>query len=100
MTNGYVVVARSRETKGIYVEATDDWTDYADMRLIYCQAVGSVEEVNEKIERWLEENEGLQHRQDDVNDVIAEMVASVQWIANEHPVRSFRHVALVGDEEA
>lgn len=92
MTNGYIIVARSRDTKGIYIETNEDLDDYADMRMIYCQAVGEIEAVQEKIDRWVDENEDVRDRNDDVNDSIAEMVSSMQWIANEHPIQSFRRL--------
>jgi hypothetical protein len=92
MTNGYIIVARSRDTKGIYIETNEDLDDYADMRIIYCQAVCGIEAVQEKIDRWVDENDDVRDRTDDVNDSIAEMVSSMQWIANEHPIQSFRRL--------
>ena len=52
--------------------------------------ISDVDVVQEKIDRWLEENDDLTYRQEDINDIIAEMVSSIQWIANEHPLKSFR----------
>lgn len=96
MTNGYIMVTRDRETSGIHIETTYYWRRYMDegRRMIYCQAVSDVDTVQEKIDRWLEEN---QEEPDvrfeegyDINDKIAEMVSAVQWIGNEHPLRCFR----------
>jgi hypothetical protein len=94
MTSGFVIVSRDRETGGIYVETTEDWQEYmeeGDCRMIYCQAVSDLKRVQEKIDRWLEENDGWKHREGDVNDTVAEIVSSIQWIANEHPLQCFRH---------
>lgn len=80
--------------KGIYVETTDDWEEYMSVgrrRLIYCQAVSDVEIVQEKIDQWLEENDDLKNREGDINETVAEMISSIQWIANEHPLKGFRH---------
>lgn len=96
MTNGFIMLTRDRGLGGIYVETTDDWQEYIEddhdqRRMIYCQAVSDVEVVQQKIDQWLTENaEDVAHRQEDINDTIAEMVSSIQWIANEHPLRSFR----------
>ena len=93
MSNGFIMLTRDREVGGIYVETTDDWQEYMndeERRLIYCQAISDVDVVQEKIDRWLEENDDLTYRQEDINDIIAEMVSSIQWIANEHPLKSFR----------
>ena len=98
MTNGFIMLTREREVGGIYVETTDDWGEYMndeERRMIYCQAVSDVEEVQQKIDQWLQDNEDLTYRQDDLNDVIAEMVSSIQWIANEHPLKSFRRRSVV-----
>lgn len=92
------MLTRDREIGGIYVETTDDWQEYMEdekRRLIYCQAVSDVEVVQQKIDQWLQDNEDLTYRQDDLNDVIAEMVSSIQWIANEHPLKSFRRRSVV-----
>jgi hypothetical protein len=92
--NGYVMLTRDTETGGIYVETADDWEDYMDerpRRMIYCQAVSNMEIVEEKIDRWLNENEDMKYRQEDVNDTIAELISSIQWIANEHPLKSFQN---------
>ena len=94
MSNGYVIVARSREDSGVRVEAIEeDVEEYLverDMRIIYCQAVSDVEVVKDKIDRWLEQNDDFGHRlEEDINDLIAEMVSSLQWVANEHPLKSF-----------
>jgi len=90
MNNGYIMITRDTDTRGIYVETTDDWVEYIDeRRMIYCQAISDTDLVQEKIDRWLEENDDLKDRDTDVNDTIAEIVSSIQWIANEHPLRSF-----------
>lgn len=97
-SNGYIMVTRDKEIRGIYVETTDDWEEYMEetpRRMIYCQAVSDVEIVQEKIDQWLKDNEDLKFRQEDVNDTIAEMISSIQWIANEHPLKSFRAVKIV-----
>jgi hypothetical protein len=94
MTNGFILVTRDREIGGIYVETTEDWQEYMEdeqRRMIYCQAVSDVGVVQQKIDQWVAENaEDMVHRQEDINDTIAEMVSSIQWIANEHPLHSFR----------
>ena len=92
------MLTRDREIGGIYVETTDDWQEYMEdekRRLIYCQAVSDVEVVQQKIDQWLQDNEDLTYRQEDLNDVIAEMVSSIQWIANDHPLKSFRRRSVV-----
>lgn len=97
-SNGYIMVTRDKEIRGIYVETTDDWEEYMEetpRRMIYCQAVSDVEIVQEKIDQWLKDNEDLKFRQEDVNDTIAEMISSIQWIANEHPLKIFRAVKIV-----
>jgi K+/H+ antiporter YhaU regulatory subunit KhtT len=96
MTNGFIVVSRDREMGGIYVETTEDWQEYmedGERRMIYCQAVSDLEEAQQKIDQWLDENDDLAYRQENMNDLVAEMVSSMQWIANEHPLRSFRSVS-------
>jgi len=88
------MLTRDKETGGVYVETTDDWMEYMEekpRRLIYCQAVSCIEVVGEKINQWLDDNEDMKHRQEDVNDTIAELVSSIQWIANEHSLRSFKN---------
>lgn len=95
MTNGYIMLTRDRDDNGIYVETTYDWLDHMEeknRRLLYCQAVSDVEQVQEKIDIWLEENqEELHQNYENINDQIAELVSSIQWIANEHPLQSFHH---------
>lgn len=95
MTSGYIMVSRDREMGGIYVETTEDWQEHVERRMIYCQAVSDVGEVQQKIDQWLVENDDLTYRQEDMNDIIAEMVSSMQWIANEHPLQSFRRRSSV-----
>jgi len=93
MTNGFIMVFRDREIGGIHVETTEDWQEYmeeGDRRLIYCQAVSEVETVQKKIDRWLEENDEWKHSEEDINAIVAEVVSSLQWIANEHPLECFR----------
>lgn len=90
------MLTRDRGMGGIYVETTDDWQEHMEddgRRMIYCQAVSDVGMVQDKIDRWLAENDDMAHGQEDINDKVAEMVASIQWIANEHPLRSFRSVS-------
>ena len=93
MTNGFIIVTRNREMGGIFIETTDDWEEIMDgnRRMIYCQAVSDTEIVQQKIEEWLGENVDLKDRPQDINDTVAEMVSSMQWIANEHALRCFRH---------
>lgn len=89
--DGYIVVSRDHEDCGVYVEATDDLFRFVggdERRMIYCQAVSDVETVQEELGRWLETHQINQN--DDINDIIAEIVSSVQWIANDHPLRCFR----------
>ena len=94
MTSGFLMLTRDRETRGIYVETVDDWQERMSdeqRRMIYCQAVSDVETVQQKVDQWVAENgEGVAQRQGDINDTIAEIVSSIQWIANEHPLHSFR----------
>ena len=98
MTNGFVILTRDREMGGIYVETTNDWQEYMEdgqRRMIYCQAVSDVEVVQQKIDQWVAENaDDMAHQQEDINDTIAEMVSSIQWIANEHPLHSFRRQSV------
>lgn len=93
MSNGFVLVARDCEEGGVHVETTDDWEEYMsgrEWRLIYCQAVSDLVVVREKVAQWLEEEEAKGGDEDaDVNNVIAEAVSSLQWIANEHPLTCF-----------
>jgi K+/H+ antiporter YhaU regulatory subunit KhtT len=92
MSNGFIMLTRNRELGGIYVETTENCEEYMnddERRMIYCQAVSDVDVVQEKIDRWLEENDDLMYRQEDINEIIAEMISSIQWIANEHPLKSF-----------
>lgn len=92
MVNGFVIIVRNKEDHTITVETTDDFEDYLDerKRLIYCQAVSDIDIVEEKVAQWLEDN----HYSDvnNVNDAIAEMVSSIQWIANDHPLSSFKPI--------
>lgn len=92
MPNGYVMIVRDKETGMIYVETTNDWLAYMEetpKRMIYCQAVSDVDTVQGKIDTWMDEEED--EEEEDANDQIASMVSAVQWIANEHPVRSFHY---------
>lgn len=92
MTNGFILLTRDRDNHGIYVETTEDWMDYMDennRRMIYCQAVANVEIVQDKVDTWLEEYEPMLNTS--INDQIAELISSLQWIANEHPLESFRN---------
>lgn len=91
MVNGFLMMVRDYEEGGIYVEAVEDWEEYEGWRMIYCQAVSDVGVVREKIDRWREENSGGHQEKGDMNEVVADMVSSLQWIANEHPLRCFRH---------
>lgn len=97
MTNGFIMLTRDRELGGIYAETTEDWQEYMnneERRMIYCQAISDIDVVQEKMDRWLEENDDLTYRQEDINDTIAEIVLSIQWIANEHPLTSFRRLSV------
>lgn len=89
MVNGFLMVVRDYEEGGIYVEAVEDGGEYEDWRMIYCQAVSDVGVVREKLDRWREEHV-VPEEEEDINDVVAELVSSLQWIANEHPLRCFR----------
>ena len=94
--NGWIIITRNRETKGVYVEVTEDWREILgeDCRLIFCQAVSDVETVGQKVDQLLQE--GSYHNDTgDVNDTIAELISSVQWIANEHSLRSFRSLQTI-----
>ena len=96
MASGWVVMSRDRHTKGIYVETTYDWEDLVDgRRLIYCQAVSDLDKVQEKLETLLEDDDYHSDDISDINDKISELVSSVQWIANEHPLRSFRSTQTI-----
>lgn len=93
MPNGYVMIVRDKETGEIHVETTDHWLSYMEetpKRMIYCQAVSNVDNVQEKIDEWIEDEEEKEE-EDNANDYIANMVSSIQWIANEHPIQSFRY---------
>lgn len=90
MANGFLMVVRDYEEGGVYVEVVEDWEEYKGWRMIYCQAVSDVGEVMEKIDRWKEEQHGIHQEENDLNEIIAELVSSLQWIANEHPLRCFR----------
>ena len=88
--NGFLYMFRHRDTGGVYVETAEDMEDVLDVdvqRIIYCQAVSDVEMVQEKIRQWKEE---LDVEEGNINDRIADMVSSLQWIANEHTLQSFR----------
>lgn len=90
MTNGFIYMFRHRETDGVYIETPEDMEDVLDVeghRLIYCQAVSDVDVVREKIKQWKEE---LDVEEGNINDQVAEMVSSLQWIANEHALQCFR----------
>lgn len=94
MSNGFIVVARERGEGGIYIEAVEDdieeYLEERDMRIIYCQGISDVARVKDKINTWLEDNDDFKDRHDtDINELIAEMIASLQWIANEHPLQTF-----------
>lgn len=99
MTSGYILITRDRDTSGIYVETADDWMDVLeeyDRRVLYCQAVSDKDVVQEKLDRWLEENEiSLQEDIPDMNSQIAELISSIQWIANEHPLQCFHNCSGV-----
>lgn len=94
MTNGYIILTRDREDSGIYLETVEDWIDYMEeknRRVLYCQAVSNMEQVQVKIDSWLDEYNELEHENENINDQIAEIISSIQWIANEHPLQSFRN---------
>lgn len=91
MTNGYLMLTRDKENSGIYLETTEDWMDIVEennRRVLYCQAVADVEQVQQKLDQWLQEMPEME--QEDINDQIAEIISSIQWIANEHPLQCFR----------
>lgn len=95
MASGWILITRDPRTKGIYVDTTDDWLELVEgRRLIYCQAVSDVDKVQEKLDRFRQDDS-----HDDVeanmNDRIAELVSSVQWIANDFPLRSFRSTQTI-----
>lgn len=97
MENGYIVVVRDREDGGIYVQLVDDWLEYMEekpRRLIYCQAVCDMVQVQKKLDDMLEEYEQKDPTHSEANDQISELVEFVQWIANEHPLHSFRNVVV------
>lgn len=86
---GFVVIARNRETKAVSnVDAVEDVV-YSD-RLIFCQAVEDIESVRDRI---LDPDEvPLSQDGDDPNDHVERTIQSVQWIANDYPLRCFQRL--------
>lgn len=92
MTNGFLYMFRDRVTGGVYIEIQEDMEDVLDMdvqRIIYCQAVSELDVVEQKIKQWKDELQ-VNVEEGNINDHVAEMISSLQWIANEHPLYSFR----------
>lgn len=92
MTNGFIYMFRDRATGGVYIETHEDMEDVLDMemqRIIYCQAVSDLDVVEQKIKQWNDELQ-VNIEEGNINDQVAEMVSSIQWIANDHPLCSFR----------
>lgn len=92
MPNGFLIVVRNLSDSGIIVEAVEDWEDFMDeqpRRLIYCQAISNLEAVVIEVKKWKED---FSAQTTDVNDIIAEIVSSIQWIGNDYPLRSFRNL--------
>lgn len=94
MAQGYVVISRDSSDSGVYIETTDDLEEYMeehpDRRLLYCQAVSDVETVEDEVTQCLEDNEDIDKTHPDINNQIASIISSIQWIANDHPLRGFR----------
>lgn len=91
MNNGFLLITRNVHTGGIYLETTDDWSDLIDdRRLIYCQAVSNLDLVQSEVHTWLQENSSTLPDDTPVNDIVSWLVSSAQWIANDHPLQSFR----------
>lgn len=95
--SGYLAVVRDRGTGGVSVVVVDDWEDaLAGVRLIYCQAVADADVVRGKVAAWLEDADpgegGLT-----MNDRVAWLVSSAQWIANDHPLQCFRFKDVGGE---
>ena len=94
--SGFLVVARDRGTGGIVATVLDDWEEeLKGTRLIYAQAVADVDVVRDELGEW------LQHADPEeggttMNDRVAWLVESAQWIANQHPLQCFRfkHVGV------
>lgn len=92
MTNGFIYMFRDRVTGGVYIETHEDMEDVLDMdiqRIIYCQAISDLDMVEQKLKQWKDELE-MNVEEGNINDQVAVMVSSLQWIANEHPLSSFR----------
>lgn len=96
--SGYLVVVRDRGTGGVSVVVFDELGGeaLAGLRLIYCQAVADADVVRGRVVEWLEdadpEEGGLT-----MNDRVAWLVASAQWIANDHPLQCFRFKGVDGE---
>lgn len=90
MTNGYIIIVRNRQNSHIIVntiETIEDYLEETDYRIIYCQAVSDLEIVTEKVSNWLEET--TEFVDNDINECIASTIMSLQWIANDHTLKSF-----------
>lgn len=86
--NGFIIVYHNRETKGICVDVVEDLEQYFEekYRLLYCQGVSEMDVVKEKVDNWLHDSVLID---DDINEKIASIIISLQWIANDYPVKSF-----------
>lgn len=87
---GFVIIVRDCDTSGIVVDVVEDWEDFMEetsRRLIYCQAVGNLEGARDAVDDFL--NSYVNNEDEDVCQQIAELVSSVQWIANDFPLQSF-----------
>ena len=87
---GYVIIARNRDGGGIVADVVDDWEDFMEetsRRLIYCQGVGDMESARQALSDFIESYQN--DHDDDVCQQIADLVVSVQWIANDFPIKSF-----------
>jgi len=92
MDNGFIIMVRNIESGSIIVDTTYDWEEYIfekPRRLIYCQAVSEMSIVDQKIQtlvnEYITDDDNL-----NINDKILEIINSVQWIANEHYLTSFK----------
>lgn len=92
---GYVIIARNRDDGGIVADVVEDWEDFMEetpRRLIYCQGVGDMEGAKCALDDFIDSYEGeiCGDSADVICQQIADLVVSVQWIANDFPIKSFK----------